>query len=219
MDPRALRKTRDLRIRSYLKTEVKNDFYKNRPGRFGFSLPRAFQQWSQKCRNPSGSLANYFFVGYTYWTSNPAVVPWFQRWPNKLYIHGLIAEQEPANAWDDNHLSILALRDVLSTARCTDPIQTIIYPLICVIVLITISVLWHQKLRDLVTSLPRLSTRTMTIVTTWQKTVPLIEKPKSYLGKCLESIIPTNTSKTKPERQKLRHETSFINQKYIRTAD
>ena len=55
-----------------LKKDVKNDFYKNRPGRFGFFLPRAFQRSSQKCRNPSGSLVNSFFVG-SYWTSNPAV--------------------------------------------------------------------------------------------------------------------------------------------------
>ena len=28
--------------------------------RFGLSSPRALQRWSRKCRNPSGSLANYF---------------------------------------------------------------------------------------------------------------------------------------------------------------
>ena len=43
-----------------------------KPGRSEFSSPRTFQRWSQKCRNPSGSLVNYFFVG-SYWTSNPAV--------------------------------------------------------------------------------------------------------------------------------------------------
>ena len=41
-------------------------------GRPEFSSPRAFQRWSQKCRNSSGSLANYFFVG-SYLTSNPPV--------------------------------------------------------------------------------------------------------------------------------------------------
>ena len=46
---------------------------KNSPDRSEFSSPRAFQRWSQKCRNPSSSLANYFFVG-SYWTSNRAVL-------------------------------------------------------------------------------------------------------------------------------------------------
>ena len=32
------------------------------PGKSEFSLPRAFHWWSRNCRNPSGSLANQFFV-------------------------------------------------------------------------------------------------------------------------------------------------------------
>ena len=40
--------------------------------RSGFSSPRAFQRWSRKCRSPSGSLKNWFFVS-SYWMSNPAV--------------------------------------------------------------------------------------------------------------------------------------------------
>ena len=46
---------------------------KIRPRRSEFSLPRAFQRWSQKFLNPSDSLANYIFVG-SYWTSNPDVL-------------------------------------------------------------------------------------------------------------------------------------------------
>ena len=35
---------------------------KNSQSRFGFSSPRAFKQWSRKCRSPCGSLANWFRV-------------------------------------------------------------------------------------------------------------------------------------------------------------
>ena len=34
----------------------------NIPGRYGFSLPRAFQRWSQNCRSTSDPLVNYFFL-------------------------------------------------------------------------------------------------------------------------------------------------------------
>ena len=55
-----------------LKKETKHGLHKNSPQRFRFSLPRAFQWWSQNCRSPSGSLGNIFFV-CSYWGSNPAV--------------------------------------------------------------------------------------------------------------------------------------------------
>ena len=45
----------------------------NRQSRFGFSLPSAFQRWSRKCRNPSSSLENYFFVCVSL-IGNPAVL-------------------------------------------------------------------------------------------------------------------------------------------------
>ena len=44
----------------------------NIPSRSGFSSSRAFHPWSRTYRSPSGSLANYIFVG-SYWTSNPVV--------------------------------------------------------------------------------------------------------------------------------------------------
>ena len=37
-----------------LKKEVKNKFYKNSQSKFGFSLPRTFQWWSQNCCSPFG---------------------------------------------------------------------------------------------------------------------------------------------------------------------
>ena len=56
------------------KQEVKKWSQKMKPGRSGFSSPRAFQWRSLDCRSPSGSLANWFVVG-SYWMSNPAVAP------------------------------------------------------------------------------------------------------------------------------------------------
>ena len=59
-------------LKVILKKEVRNKSYKNRPGRSGFSSPRAFRWWSRTCRNPSGLLTNWLFV-CVYWGSNPAV--------------------------------------------------------------------------------------------------------------------------------------------------
>ena len=42
------------------------------PRRSEFSAPRAFHPWSRNCRNPSGLLANYFFVCVSL-IGNPAV--------------------------------------------------------------------------------------------------------------------------------------------------
>ena len=54
-----------------------------------FSSPRAFERWYRNCRNPSGSLANWFFVGL-YWRSNPALTLLFYckliLWNNPMYI-------------------------------------------------------------------------------------------------------------------------------------
>ena len=52
-----------------------NEFYRNSPHIFGFSLPRAFRTWSWICRSPFGSLVNGFFV-WVHWGSNPAVLNW-----------------------------------------------------------------------------------------------------------------------------------------------
>ena len=42
----------------------------NIPGRYGFSLPRAFQRWSQNCCSPSGSLAIFFCARPADWQSS-----------------------------------------------------------------------------------------------------------------------------------------------------
>ena len=42
-------------LKVILKKEVKNKFYKNRPSRYEFSSPRAFQWRSWNCRSPYGS--------------------------------------------------------------------------------------------------------------------------------------------------------------------
>ena len=53
------------------------------PSRSGFSSSRAFHPWSRIYRSPSGSLANWCFVG-SYWTSNPAV-QFTATWSNCCY--------------------------------------------------------------------------------------------------------------------------------------
>ena len=47
-------------MESYFEKRGQKYIFQKLQSRFGFSSPRAFQRWSQKCRKPSGSLENYF---------------------------------------------------------------------------------------------------------------------------------------------------------------